>query len=214
MDNYFYLNASNQQVGPVPAESLKAQGVGPNTLVWKQGMQSWTQASQVPELAQLFAQGGAAGQPLRDNNATQIASGGYQQTQQQSYQQPYQQSQQQVYQQQAYQQPAYQQPAYQQPGYQQPYQQQNANRPLMPNNYLVWSILVTILCCVPFGIVSIVYASKVSGLWGQGLYNEAESASKNAKNWAIAGGVTGGVFIIIYIIYVIAVVNTASKFYY
>ena len=30
-------------------------------------------------------------------------------------------------------------------------------------NYLVQAILVTIFCCLPFGIVSIVYAAQVNG---------------------------------------------------
>ena len=38
----------------------------------------------------------------------------------------------------------------------------------VPNNYLVWSILVTIFCCIPFGIVAIVKSSQVNGLWAQG----------------------------------------------
>jgi hypothetical protein len=41
-------------------------------------------------------------------------------------------------------------------------------------------ILCTVLCCLPLGIVSIVYASKVSGLWAQGRYAEAQEASANA----------------------------------
>ena len=43
---------------------------------------------------------------------------------------------------------------------QQPYQQQ----PLVtqPKNWLVESILVTIFCCLPFGIAGIVFASQVN----------------------------------------------------
>ena len=33
--------------------------------------------------------------------------------------------------------------------------------PYVPN-HLVWAILVTIFCCLPFGIVSIVYAAQVN----------------------------------------------------
>ena len=33
-----------------------------------------------------------------------------------------------------------------------------------PDNNLVWGILVTVLCCLPLGIVSIVKATQVSGL--------------------------------------------------
>ncbi len=62
-----------------------------------------------------------------------------------------------------------------------------------PENYLVWAILCTILCCLPLGIVSIVYSTKVSGLWVQGRYAEAQAAADNAKKWAIIGAVVGAV---------------------
>jgi Interferon-induced transmembrane protein len=67
-----------------------------------------------------------------------------------------------------------------------------------PDSNLVWGILCTVLCCLPFGIVSIVYASKVSGLWTQGRYPEAQVAAANAKKWAIWGAVAGVVVGIIY----------------
>jgi hypothetical protein len=62
-----------------------------------------------------------------------------------------------------------------------------------PDNYLVWAILTTVLCCVPLGIVSIVYSTKVSGLWAQGRYAEAQSAANSAKKWAIIAAITGAV---------------------
>jgi hypothetical protein len=67
-----------------------------------------------------------------------------------------------------------------------------------PDTNLVWGILCAVLCCLPFGIVSIVYASKVSGLWTQGRYPEAQEAAANAKKWAIWGAVAGVVVGIIY----------------
>lgn len=71
-----------------------------------------------------------------------------------------------------------------------------------PENYLVWAILCTVLCCLPFGIVSIVYSNKVSGLWAQGRYPEAQEAANNAKKWAIIGAIVGAaasvIFILIY----------------
>jgi hypothetical protein len=71
-----------------------------------------------------------------------------------------------------------------------------------PDNYLVWAILCTVLCCLPFGIVSIVYSTRVSGLWAQGRYAEAKSASDSAKKWAIIGAIVGGViYVIIGILY-------------
>ena len=52
-----------------------------------------------------------------------------------------------------------------------------------PSNFLVWAILSTIFCCLPFGIVSIVYASKVDGLWYAGKYVEAQNAASKARTW-------------------------------
>jgi cation transporter-like permease len=45
--------------------------------------------------------------------------------------------------------------------------------------------------------VSIVYASRVSGLWHQGLYEEAQAASDKAKNWAIWSAVGFGALMIV-----------------
>jgi len=64
--------------------------------------------------------------------------------------------------------------------------------PPLPDNYLVWAIVVTILCCLPTGIVSIVYASKVNSLHKNGQYQEAKEAAESAKKW-IQGSVALGV---------------------
>lgn len=78
-----------------------------------------------------------------------------------------------------------------------------------PNNYLVWSILVTLFCCLPLGIVAIVKSSQVNGLWAQGQYAEAQNAANSAKTWAIWSMVIGLVVIAIYAI--VAVVNVATN---
>jgi len=81
-----------------------------------------------------------------------------------------------------------------------------------PDNYLVWAILCTVLCCIPFGIVSIVYSTRVSGLWAEGRYAEAQTASDNAKKWAIIGAVVGVAAYVIGVVlwfdFVAAVVST------
>ncbi|HLV39616.1 CD225/dispanin family protein [Xanthomarina sp.] len=58
-------------------------------------------------------------------------------------------------------------------------------KPTRPNSYLALAIISTILCCLPFGIVSIIYATKVNALYEDGHYEKATSASKNAKTWGI-----------------------------
>ena len=54
----------------------------------------------------------------------------------------------------------------------------------MPN-YLVQAILVTLFCCLPFGIVSIVYAAQVNTKLGAGDYAGALDASQKAKTWSL-----------------------------
>lgn len=84
-----------------------------------------------------------------------------------------------------------------------------------PDNYLVWAVLCTVLCCLPFGIVSIVYSTKVSGLWAQGRFAEAQAASENAKKWAIIGAVVGVVAyvtlaVLWFVLFAVAVSNLPS----
>jgi hypothetical protein len=65
-----------------------------------------------------------------------------------------------------------------------------------PDSNLVFGILVTVFCCLPFGIVSIVKATQVAGLWAQGQYAEAQKAAGDARKWALYGLIAGGVVIV------------------
>ena len=73
-------------------------------------------------------------------------------------------------------------------------------------NYLVQAILVTIFCCMPTGIVSIVYAAQVNGKLAAGDIRGAEAASNNARTWA---WVSFGIGLAVLLLYVFgAVVGT------
>jgi Interferon-induced transmembrane protein len=101
-------------------------------------------------------------------------------------------------------------PQGQQPGWQG--QQPDWQGQQQPDNYLVWAILSTIFCCLPFGIVSIIYSTKVTGLWAQGQYAEALAASNNAKKWAIIAAIVGPIISVIltvmwFVLFAAAVVN-------
>jgi hypothetical protein len=65
-------------------------------------------------------------------------------------------------------------------------------------NYLVWAILVTVLCCLPFGIVAIVYAAQVNTKLQAGDIRGAMDSSKNARMWSwiafVAGLAAGAVY--------------------
>ena len=129
MKAYFYIDSNNVQKGPVAGERLTEFGVTAETPVWCDGMSDWMPAETVDELKPLFQQ-----PPWQQFGQQQYA--GSQSYQQQPnygrYQQPYNQSRQYGY---------------------------NPQQPVpeKPDNWLAWSILCTILCCLPFGVVGIVY---------------------------------------------------------
>ena len=51
------------------------------------------------------------------------------------------------------------------------------NAPIRPKNWLVESILVTIFCCLPFGIAGIVNAANVNTRYDAGDFDGADKAS-------------------------------------
>ncbi|HVE92505.1 MAG TPA: CD225/dispanin family protein [Actinomycetota bacterium] len=53
------------------------------------------------------------------------------------------------------------------------------------------AILSTLLCCMPFGIVSIVFAAQVNSKVAAGDQQGARESSANAKKWAIISAVLG-----------------------
>lgn len=84
-----------------------------------------------------------------------------------------------------------------------------------PKNWLVESILVTVLCCLPFGIAGIINASKVEVLFLSGDIAGANKAAADAKKWTMYGLFTGLTVIVLYVLlYVLfillAISGTAS----
>ena len=62
-------------------------------------------------------------------------------------------------------------------------------------NYLVQAILVTIFCCLPLGIVAIIFAAQVNGKVAAGDITGAQSASRTARTLVIVPVVVGAVVI-------------------
>lgn len=75
---------------------------------------------------------------------------------------------------------------------------QGYNKNIEVKNNLVFAILTTIFCCMPFGIVAIVYSAKVDSLVRVGDYQKARSYASNAKTWCIVSLVVGLVVNIIF----------------
>ncbi|MCM1178020.1 MAG: CD225/dispanin family protein [Bacteroidales bacterium] len=72
-----------------------------------------------------------------------------------------------------------------------------------PDTYLILSIIVTVMCCVPFGVAGIVYASKVSSAWAAGQYEDARMYSRKARSWALWGIGATAIFLVLYIILIV-----------
>ncbi|MEX1383511.1 CD225/dispanin family protein [Lutibacter sp.] len=73
-----------------------------------------------------------------------------------------------------------------------------------PKNYLVESILVTIFCCLPFGIAGIVFASQVNSKYASGDYEGAKKASEDAKKWMNWGLIAGIIVVVLYLVFLFA----------
>lgn len=78
-------------------------------------------------------------------------------------------------------------PQYQGQGY--------GNRPVnnepMPPTYLVWSVIMTVLCCLVPGVVAIIFSSQVSTKYYSGDIEGAKRASRRAEIWIIVSFVLG-----------------------
>jgi hypothetical protein len=70
-------------------------------------------------------------------------------------------------------------------------------------NYLVQSILVTLFCCLPLGIVAIINAAQVNNKITAGDMAGAMEASKKAKMWCWWSFIPALVFWVIYFIFMI-----------
>lgn len=77
----------------------------------------------------------------------------------------------------------------------------------MPKTWLAESILVTCLCCLPFGIMGIINATKIDSLYSSGAYEQALDCSKQAKKWTLWGFFSALAFILIYFIIVLTAIG-------
>ncbi len=59
-----------------------------------------------------------------------------------------------------------------------------------PANYLVWSILLTLLCCNPIGIIPIIIGSGVRTRWNAQQYDSARRQSEITAWWLMITIVT------------------------
>lgn len=189
----YYIAINGQPKGPFDHHQLLVNGLTATSLVWTEGMSDWAQAQSIPELQELLF-----GRPDLDSaNPDEVTA-----ATPPPFNSPAAEAQACN--------AAPQNPAGNQPhgnastggnynyggAYQQSYgngqtcpppQQPMGQGGFCPKTWLVESILVTIFCCLPFGVVGIVKASNVESAWRRGDIYGAETASQSAGFWTKLG---------------------------
>ncbi len=77
-----------------------------------------------------------------------------------------------------------------------------------PKTWLAESILATLFCCLPFGIVGVVHAAKVGTFFAMGNYEMARKESADAAKWTKISFFTGLAVILIYLFIYLAAFTT------
>lgn len=73
-----------------------------------------------------------------------------------------------------------------------------------PPSLTGWAIAVLLLCCLPGGIVGLIYGNKAKTEWARGNFAAAQSAYNTGKMWLIISACLGLVITVIYIIAIAA----------
>lgn len=190
----YWINQDGVQEGPLTFEELKAKGLTRDAYVWREGLAEWVPVSSLAELTICLLPAAEVSQPVLSSapevlpEASEVAE---------VAEEPVAAAVPPVLPPDEAAAPAAapvvlpaQQPwaaAQQQPVPAQPEQE-------LPPTNLVWAIITTVLCCVPCGVVAILYASKVSSALQSGDLAAARSASEKGAWWCIGGIVAGIVF--------------------
>lgn len=104
-------------------------------------------------------------------------------------------------------------------GNQQGYYQQNNFNGMQPKPvnwvpYLILSILSTLCCCLPFGVVGIVFSAKINSSMAAGNLEEAQKNAKMARIWIIVSFVLGILTWVIYMMLIVTGAISGSAYYY
>lgn len=106
------------------------------------------------------------------------------------------------------------------------YEQQNQNytqqnnfngMPQKPVNwvpYLILSIISTLCCCLPFGVVGIVFSAKINSAMLAGNLEEAQNNAKMARIWIIVSFAIGLLTWLIYMVLIVTGAVSGSAYYY
>ena len=161
MEYWFIING--QQVGPCTLQQVWSLPVAPYTPAWHQGIAEWTVANQIPEIADLL-QRKMTGMPAPWQEPQPLSQPQSEVTGEFST--------------------TWTQPAPEPQSAPEPVITRQPMPEGMPSTYLVWSILSTVLCCLPFGIAAIIFSVRTRKAALEGDKVKAEKNSELAQ-WMI-----------------------------
>lgn len=194
MKKYFYTDGTNKY-GPFSLEELKEENISKNTLVWFQDIEDWTPAGQVEELNEIFVTTPPIthkekieySEIIVKNNSTGIVE----RVSPERFKEMTQ-----LYGEDKYTILSY----IDKNGNKISANSSSEKSQKPPKTYLVESILVTMFCCMPLGIVGIVNAAKVESRFYAGDIEGAKRASEEAEKWTKIGFWIGIIVAFVYVI--------------
>lgn len=170
----YWINHHGVQAGPVELEALKDMELTSAAYVWREGLADWVKITQLPELQGYYTT--VEGSPMESPEASQATPTTPESEPAMPPRQPAQ----------PYQHPA--QPSQPQPQYAS--EPHDVTEPCPPTN-LVWAIIATVMCCLPAGVVAIIYALKVTNKYRERDIEGAKRASETGAWWCIISIILG-----------------------
>lgn len=188
MKYWIYLN--DEKKGPYSIDQLKVMTIPPTTLVWRDGMDTWVNANEIPELSSLYSTPMPpeyVEEPLVEEEETpEMPIDEPNEDLNEECEDVPQEIACEV-----------KPPIFEESECKENLDCENCKYRIKeeqkecPPSYLVWAILSTFCCCQIFGIIAIIYAAKVQPKYDRGDYDGAVKASESAALWIILSFVCG-----------------------
>lgn len=184
----YWIVVDHRKMGPFTLDETRRLPIGADTFVWHKGLPAWVRASEVPELADLFALPApivppppappAAPVPAVGHEAADQAEAAIEAAESEAEEAEAAEAEEVAG---GYVAPP---PPPAPPRIYEP-ERPEAVRPPKPPTYLAWSIASIVLCCLIPGVIAVIYAAKVTPCYDRGDYEAARKASERAELWLI-----------------------------
>lgn len=203
----FWIRVNGEQVGPMDLEQLKGQNITPTTYVWCAGMKDWAYARDVADLQDIICYNNVVVTPPTNPVETNDAVVEVQEPTEcvvEDYNEPdtnetidhnevieepkVEEEEDEVYE-----------PINNHTTVEPATKQSRTEEQPCPPTNLVWSILITVLCCQPLGIVAVVLSAMVKSKY----YECGYETAKKYSDWSAGLCIASIVLSILYISFVL-----------